>query len=169
MEKKLLVLVPICLVMSGCVSSRPFESSDSISITSTPSGALATTNYGDSCRTPCKLRLLSGSGGTVTVEKEGFEVQEIEVGVRRSGTKTALTATDSALLAADPDPLNILLSGLDRLIDGRGQTHKIDLRDVHVVMQELTPATNTDELEIGSRGVQYAETELPTDNAISRQ
>ena len=47
-----------------------------------------------------------------------------------------MLATDTAVNAINPDPVNIILSGLDSLIDGRGQTHELDLRDVLVVMQK---------------------------------
>ncbi len=137
-----LLFVPL----GGCVGGNPLVHSQSIRINSTPAGAIATSEYGDSCRTPCNLRLRTSRGGHVRVARDGYDPVDVFVGTRPDSFRRGLIAANAAAHAVDPDPL---LIGVDLLLlsrDWRGATRRLNANHVSVDLPVASgPRINVDQ------------------------
>ncbi len=67
-----IISVGLCITLTGCASIIHGTRQD-IGISSNPSGAMARTNSGRMCYTPCILNLSRSESDTLTFEKEGYE------------------------------------------------------------------------------------------------
>jgi hypothetical protein len=75
------LLLPLCAVAIalGSCSSFVADSSTRIQINSEPAGALARTSRGQTCTTPCNFAAGAKDEFTVTITKEGFVDQTVDV------------------------------------------------------------------------------------------
>lgn len=62
------------------VSGHPTRQAQFVHVAANVEGALATSEYGDRCRTPCNLPLLADRGGAITISAPGFASQRHLVG-----------------------------------------------------------------------------------------
>lgn len=96
-------------------------------ITSEPSAAQVRTSLGDTCVTPCKLKLQRKEAFTATFTKEGYETQQANVRSKFSGGGAAaglgnivaggpigavLDGSTGAMNDLLPNPLNVILKPL---------------------------------------------------------
>jgi hypothetical protein len=97
---------------------------EDLSIDSAPSGALATLSDGQSCTTPCTLKISRGNGFGIKFSKPGCIEQTAVVQTKTSGGKIAkafagnlisdeigliVDASDGALYDAEPNPVSSTL------------------------------------------------------------
>ena len=76
MKNLLLVLIP--LLLAGCVTMIR-GTSESLSVTSDPEGALAKLSSGQSCITPCEIELKRNESLIIDYTKEGCEKKSLNV------------------------------------------------------------------------------------------
>jgi len=101
------------LFASGCATLFRGTSQD-LQVDSTPSGAIATLSDGQSCTTPCTMRIARGNAYNVKFAKEGCDsqVQLISPHIAGSGVVEALLLggiidfADGAVYDAEPNPMN---------------------------------------------------------------
>lgn len=78
MRKLAILLVVPALAACGSknfVSGHAMKQAQFLHVAANIDGALATSEYGDSCRTPCNLPLLADRGGKVTITAPGYASQ----------------------------------------------------------------------------------------------
>ena len=80
--RKLVIVLFVPLM--GCASIM-HGSRQNVGISSSPSGALARTEKGLSCYTPCVLKLPRSHSHTILLEKEGYEPGGVTVANSTSG------------------------------------------------------------------------------------
>jgi hypothetical protein len=101
------------LFASGCATLFRGTSQD-LQVDSTPSGAIATLSDGQSCTTPCTMRIARGSAYNIKFAKEGCDsqVQLVSPHIAGSGVVEALLLggiidfADGAVYDAEPNPMN---------------------------------------------------------------
>ena len=117
----------LCLVigsgfLAGCATLAR-GTIDNYNISSEPSGALATTSLGTSCRTPCSIMINRRDRFTVTVALAGYRPQQVEVDTRLSssgvshavenlgnaGVGVAIDAATGATLEHFPGQVSVVL------------------------------------------------------------
>ena len=76
------------LCLSGCATITR-GTTDQIQIKSNPSEAHALTSLGQSCQTPCTLTVNRKDEFSVTISKEGYEPQVVDVRTQVAGTGAA--------------------------------------------------------------------------------
>ena len=96
-------------------------------ITSEPSEAKVDLSIGQSCVTPCKLKLKRKEAFVATVSKAGYETQQVNVRTKFSGGGAAagagnillggfigagVDASNGSLNDLDPSPLNVVLKAV---------------------------------------------------------
>ncbi|WP_067787626.1 hypothetical protein [Paraurantiacibacter namhicola] len=119
------------------VKGHGLAPSETAHIVTLPAGALAQTNYGDSCRTPCYLPLLRDRGGEITVSAPGFHTERFTVTSSVSAQQVAQRTTSMAVEASDPDPVALGLTALANVMDGRGGVMELDERDFQIELRPL--------------------------------
>jgi len=117
------VVALLGLLSQGCMTITRGTHED-FSIDSTPSGALATLSDGQSCTTPCTLKISRGNGFGIKFSKPGCLEQTAVVQTSTSGGKIAeaflgnlisdeigllVDASDGALYDAEPNPVSSTL------------------------------------------------------------
>ena len=99
---------------------------DNYNISSEPSGALATTSLGASCRTPCALMINRRDRFAVTISLAGYRPQQVDVDTRLSssgvshavenlsnaGVGVAIDAATGATLEHFPGQISVILKPL---------------------------------------------------------
>jgi hypothetical protein len=135
--RKSALLCAGALAVSGFVGGNPLVHSQSVRIRTDPPGAVATSEHGDSCITPCRLRLRTSRGGIIRVAHASYEPVDVVVGTRHSPYRVAATAAQAANLMADPDPVSLGFFALHFLIDGAGHTRRLSTRRVDIAMTPL--------------------------------
>jgi hypothetical protein len=128
------MLLTTMTLLSGCVGGNFLVNNSTVKIRTTPRDALATSEYGDSCRTPCTLRLRTSRGGTIRLSKAGYEDEEISIG---SHFDEVAAAAEAVRTAVDPDPINVAVEGLFGLTDPEGQYRRLNARRIEVALQPL--------------------------------
>ncbi|MBV7267038.1 hypothetical protein [Erythrobacter ani] len=140
--RSLAVLSFVSVALSGCaqkqfVKGHGLAPSETVYIVTAPTGATASTNYGQSCTTPCYLPLLRAKGGEVTVAMDGHHTERFTVTSSVSDARIARRAASNAVEAIDPDPVSILLTAAAQLADGKGGVMSLDERDFVIEMRPL--------------------------------
>lgn len=126
------------LALGGCVSGRPFSNAHPVTIVTAPEGATVTSQYGDSCVTPCDIWLPTADGGLLEVALLGYQTESVYIGsVFNSGRAARAMASEAALALAYPDPYDIGLELLLSAIDHRGRYSELTDYDVSL---QLVPA-----------------------------
>lgn len=112
----------LVLSLGGCATlSR--GTTDEVSVISDPAGAQVTTSLGSHCTTPCSLAVARDQVFSLSVEKDGYEAQKVNVVTRLSGaglaaaTENVVTAglgatvdaATGATLEHIPNPVNVTL------------------------------------------------------------
>lgn len=131
-------------LVSGCaqrqfVAGHGLAPSETVHIVTSPSGATASTNYGQHCETPCYLPLLRDRGGEITVALEGHHTERFRVTSSVDERRIANRSRSFATEAIDPDPIGILLSAVAQTADGEGGVMSLDERDFQITMRPLQP------------------------------
>jgi hypothetical protein len=136
---KLLCLGAGAALLGGCVGGNPLVNNSSVKIRTSPAGALATSEYGDSCKTPCSLRLRTSKGGTIRISKAGYEDETLSIGTHFDEAGLAM---EGVRQASRPDAFGLAVEGLFTLLDRKGQYRKLDTRRVNVALLPMgsTPA-----------------------------
>ncbi|WFL77092.1 hypothetical protein P7228_14015 [Altererythrobacter arenosus] len=124
------------------VKGHSLAPAESVTIATYPTGALATNAQGNRCVTPCKLPLLTGDGGEITISKEGYHTERHYVGVQDSKRKLAMRSADLAVEAIDPDPVTMGLTLLAHAASGKGGVQELDVRSIQ---SELIPLKEGEE------------------------
>lgn len=134
MVGKLWMAMPVllCASLAGCVSGRGLAPNQPVAVYSVPAGARAITNYNDSCITPCKLRLPNDVGGTISVEKQGYETATISIGSHVDASAVARSAAEFT------DPADGALEIATGAVLGEGIVKRLDKRTIQVT---LTPSS----------------------------
>ena len=116
-------LAAACVLHSACATITRGTNQDFM-VESTPSQAEVKLSTGQTCVTPCTLRLKRKSQFKVTISKEGYQTQEAEVhGVMKGGGGAALAgnaifggvigagvdASNGSLMNLKPNPLQVTL------------------------------------------------------------
>lgn len=116
-------LAAACVLLSACATITRGTNQDFM-VESTPSQAEVKLSTGQTCVTPCTLRLKRKSQFKVTISKEGYQTQEAEVhGVMKGGGGAALAgnaifggvigagvdASNGSLMNLKPNPLQVTL------------------------------------------------------------
>lgn len=130
-------LILLAVATSACVGGNPLVHSNAVRVRSTPTGALATSEYGDSCTTPCRLRLRTSRGGVIRVTHQGYEPAEVSIGTRPNHVSNAQDAARVTLAASEGDVVTLAFTALEYALDPRGYGRRLDTRRVHV---DLYPA-----------------------------
>ena len=135
---KSVLLLSTAALASACVNGHSFlERNSPVTIVTNPSGALAQSEYGDSCVTPCKLRLLLSRGGTIRVTKDDYEPAERTVNSRLAkGFAVAGATAEAAYYLDDPDPVDIVDDVIENAINGNARYKKLETRRIEIT---LTP------------------------------
>ncbi len=121
-------------LLSGCVGGNPMVRNAPVKIRTNPEGALATSEYGDSCTTPCSLRLRTSRGGMIRITKEGHEDVEVFVGSHHSSTKAIGRAVGHAI---DPDPTDLAIDAIFTLFDPVGQDRRLNTYSVQIDLPQV--------------------------------
>lgn len=134
----------LAMMLAGCaqrqfVKGHGLDPSETVLVVINPKGALAVTNYGNSCRTPCYLPLLRARGGDITVSLDGFHTERVTVTSSVSDTAVARRTADLAVEALDPDPVGLGLTALAQLLDGKGGVMALNERDLMIELRSLAP------------------------------
>ena len=143
MTTKTVAAALICtLTLGGCASTdwvngHTLETAESLAVLTLPAGATVTTEYGDSCTSPCKVPLLTKRGGEVTVELAGYCTERHRITSSVSDSRVARRATSYAIEASDPDPVSIGLTALGDALTGKSGVMAIDKRKREVEMVAL--------------------------------
>lgn len=125
------------LLLTGCVGGDVLSRNAPVKIESSPPGAMATSEYGDSCTTPCSLRLPTDRGGSIRIAKAGYEDYETYVGSHFSKVKAGVgTAADTAYYVDDPSPI---VAGVDVLDAAFNSKSKYRYLDSYSVYARLAP------------------------------
>lgn len=130
----------IALFASGCaVNGHSFlKRSAPVKIATNPAGAVATSEYGDSCVTPCSLRLLMSRGGDITITKEGYEPYIAEIGSSVSKTKAFFGSTaDAAYYLDDPDIATFAIDAVDNLVNADSKYKSLDAYSIAVRLMPI--------------------------------
>ncbi len=108
--------------LCGCATlSR--GTTDEVSVISDPVGAEVTTSFGSHCSTPCSLAVARDQVFSLTIAKDGYEAQKVDVVTRLSGAGLAaatenlvtaglgatVDAATGATLEHIPNPVNVTL------------------------------------------------------------
>lgn len=116
-------LAAACVLLSACATITRGTNQDFM-VESTPSQADVKLSTGQTCVTPCTLRLKRKSQFKVTISKEGYQTQEAEVhGIMKGGGGAALAgnaifggligagvdASNGSLMNLKPNPLQVTL------------------------------------------------------------
>ena len=116
-------LAAASVLLSACATITRGTNQDFV-VQSEPSQADVKLSTGQTCVTPCTLRVKRKSQFTVTVSKEGYQTQEAEVhGVMKGGGGAALAgnaifggligagvdASNGSLMNLKPNPLKVTL------------------------------------------------------------
>ncbi len=112
-KSSLFVSLLAVLFASGCATLFRGTSQD-LQVDSTPSGAIASLSDGQSCTTPCTMRIGRGTAYNVKFAKEGCDtqVQLVSPHIAGSGVVEALLLggiidfADGAVYDAEPNPMN---------------------------------------------------------------
>lgn len=80
----LLLIGFLVLTMTGCASIVNGVRQD-VGVSSSPAGALAQSNYGLSCLTPCILSLPRRNSHTILIQKQGYEDGSASIASSPSG------------------------------------------------------------------------------------
>ena len=114
-------LAAACVLLSACATITRGTNQDFM-VESTPSQADVKLSTGQTCVTPCTLRLKRKSQFKVTISKEGYQTQEAEVhGIMKGGGGAALAgnaifggligagvdASNGSLMNLKPNPLQV--------------------------------------------------------------
>ena len=134
----LAVLLPL---LGACAGGNFWLRNGPVKIRTNPEGALATSEHGDSCVTPCTLRIRTGKGGFIRLSKDGYEDVDVYVGSHFDPVRPALRAAGHAV---DPDPADIAFDAAFMLID-KGYNRRLD---VHRVEVDMPLAGRTESMEI---------------------
>lgn len=112
---------PLCLLMmvvlSGCATVIR-GTSEQLQIYSTPDGAAASLSDGQTCTTPCDLKISRGKAYNVTFAKEGCESQTQLVGPQIAGSGVAeavvlggvIDFADGAVYDSVPNPVSATMN-----------------------------------------------------------
>ncbi len=119
-----LVILSGCTLLVGCQTAAR-GTTDTVKIFVSPSSAKVTTSLGQTCTSPCSLKVKRRKKFTVTASKRGYAPQTVKVGIKldkKSALKTAgsfIVPGGSALVAVDaitranydhyPNPVRIKL------------------------------------------------------------
>jgi hypothetical protein len=156
-KSSLLVSLLAVLFASGCATLFRGTSQD-LQVDSTPSGALATLSDGQSCTTPCTMRIGRGTAYNVKFAKEGCDtqVQLVSPHIAGSGVVEAVLLggiidfADGAVYDAEPNPLN---SGLQCSLAGAAPVPR-------------SPAMASDQPQINSKAVVPTAAVVPATAAV---
>ncbi len=125
------------------------ENSAPVKIMTAPSGAIAKSEYGDTCVTPCSLRLLMSRGGAITIAKEGYEDYAAHVGSRVSKAKAVVGATaDAAYYLDDPSPAVVAVDFLESLFNSNANYKELDSYSIIVRLTPIDDAAPDDAVEL---------------------
>ncbi len=112
---------PLCLLMmvalSGCATAIR-GTTEQLQIYSTPGGAAASLSDGQTCTTPCDLKISRGKAYNVTFAKEGCESQTqlVQPQVAGSGVAEAVVLggvfdfADGAVYDSVPNPVSATMN-----------------------------------------------------------
>lgn len=116
-------LIAVLAVSLGGCATLSRGTTDDVSVISDPAGAQVTTPFGSRCTTPCWLAVARDQVFSLSVEKEGYVGQKVDVATRLSGaglaaaTENVVTAglgatvdaATGATLEHVPNPVNVTL------------------------------------------------------------
>ncbi|MGP1354869.1 MAG: hypothetical protein ACTS1Z_16245 [Parasphingopyxis sp.] len=131
------------LALSGCVSSRPLASAQPVRVVTSPEGAVVTSEYGDSCMSPCAIWLPTGRGGSLEIAMDGYGTETVEIGSRYNATRAANAERidiNDRYHDSDPDVVDAALGALYLLTNPGGPHRELDTGEVHVSLFPLSPA-----------------------------
>ena len=101
---RFVLFAALAVSLGGCATLAR-GTTDEVSVMSDPAGAQVTTSFGSHCTTPCSLAVARDQLFSLSVAKDGYEAQKVEVVTRLSGAGLA-TATE-----------NIVTAGLGATVD----------------------------------------------------
>jgi hypothetical protein len=120
------------LLLASCVGGDFLTRNALVRIESSPSGALATSEYGDSCKTPCSLRLPTDRGESIHISKAGYEDYETYVGSHFSKVKAGFgTAADTAYYIDDPSPVVAAVDVLEAALNSKSKYRYVSSYNVY--------------------------------------
>jgi hypothetical protein len=113
----LFILLFIIFLTSGCATIVR-GTNQSLSITSEPQGAVAKLSNGQSCVTPCQIKLKRNQGITIVFEKEGCDTTYLIVSPRLAPSGAlimdgALYFATGACFDLEPNPAHAILECLE--------------------------------------------------------
>ena len=133
---RLVLIATLALCLGGCATlSR--GTNDEVSVISDPAGAQVTTSFGSRCTTPCSLAVARDQVFSLSLEKDGYEGQTVNVVTRLSsaglaaatenvvtaGLGATVDAATGATLEHVPNPVNVKLIKRPSAGSARKQRH----------------------------------------------
>ncbi|WP_265570752.1 hypothetical protein [Sphingomicrobium nitratireducens] len=140
----LLVTAPFALT-AACATTETQTAStgpnlETVFVETVPAGVTATSYWGDRCVTPCNLRLSSSKGGVITLEKQGYAVEQrfVTSGLGHYSRPPRMFGSYGPLVVEpQPDPGDAMIQYRYWLGQPEGPFSSLD---VHRVLVEMTPA-----------------------------
>lgn len=141
--------------LAGCVSGRPFANAHPVRVVTAPEGATVTSEYGDSCVTPCNIYLPTASGGLLEVALNGYQTESVYVGSVLDPARVARArASEAAWTLIDPDPVDIGLDVLLSVMDFRGRYAELSDYDVSLqLVRVIVDYADSGDADAGEAGV----------------
>ena len=133
-----LIIIFIALFCSACINGRGVTPQQGVRVSTTPSGATATSSYGNSCTTPCVLFLPTDNGGEIVVEKDGYHSETVQIDAKFDRFSAT---TDAAFDSVYPEDAAIDLAFL--AVFGKGSYQKLDTHRLNITLTPLV-ADNQD-------------------------
>ncbi|QLC24178.1 hypothetical protein HFP57_03470 [Parasphingopyxis algicola] len=143
------------MALAGCVSGRPFANAHPVRVVTAPEGATVTSEYGDSCVTPCNIYLPTASGGLLEIALNGYQTESVYIGsVLDSGRVARARASEAAWTLIDPDPVDIGLDALLSIVDFRGRYAELSDYDVSLqLVRAIVGYADSGDANAGEAGV----------------
>ena len=114
--------IAVASMLSGCATITRGTKQNFV-ITTNPDGALATLSTGESCTTPCKIKLKRKKEFHVTITKDGYQTVETDIQSKFKGGAAlagnaifggliggGIDASNGSLNSLKPNPLEVTLT-----------------------------------------------------------
>ena len=133
----LIIFSVLSVAACGPIQSVKFQSpaaNESVEVVTSPSGAIASNDFGNTCITPCRLPISRTAGGSILISHEGYRTERHFIGTDVASEPIVENADQ---YINDRDPEGEAIKSVLLAVAAKDRLKRLDVKKIELTMTPL--------------------------------